>query len=391
MKQIASVTAMNIRSIPQRFWMSLATIVSIALVVVVLLGFLSIANGFRATMGSSGSDNVAIMVRAGSQAELNSALSRDQVVLVEAAPGIAAGANGEPVVSGELYVIVDGIKRASQTEANIALRGLEPVGPSLRENFTLVEGRMFEPGAGELIVGEGVLREFEGFELGERIRLGSNEWLVVGIFSTGGSVFDSEVWADLGVIQNLYQRGSAVQSIRARLEGPESLDALRAYVEEEPRLDLDVQTEEDYFSDQAGGTAVIISLLGWPLAIVMAIGALAGAWNTMYSSVDTRTREIATLRAIGFSGFSAFVGTMAESMLLALIGGLVGAAGVYFALDGLSAQTLGGGFTQVVFEFAVTGGSVITGVVLALIVGFLGGMVPAIRAARVPLLSVHGG
>jgi putative ABC transport system permease protein len=390
MKQTASVISMNVSSIPQRLGMSIATIVSVAMMVGVLMGFLAIADGFRATLDGSGSDDIAVMVRAGSQAELNSALSRDQVRVIEAAPGVATGADGEPAVSGELYVIVDGVKRTTQTEANLALRGLATVGPSMRQNFSLIEGRMFEPGAAELIVGESVLREFEGFELNQTIRLGTNEWTVVGVFSTGGSVFDSEIWADLGVIQNLYQRGSGVQSIRARLDGPEALAALQAFAEEDPRLDLDIQTEAEYFADQASGTAVIISFLGWPLAITMAIGALAGAWNTMYSSVDSRTREIATLRAIGFSGWSAFVGTMVEALLLAFIGGIIGALGVYLIFNGMSAQTLGSGFTQVVFSFAVTAGSVITGIILALIVGFLGGMVPAIRAARLPLLAVHG-
>lgn len=390
MKQTSAVISMNIRSIPQRLGMSLATILSIALVVGVLLGFGAITAGLQATVGSSGSDNVAVMVRAGSQAELNSGLTRDQVVLVEAGPGIATDEAGNPIVSGELYVIVDGIKRSSQTEANLALRGLSQVGPSMRDGFVLTEGRMFEPGAGELIIGEGVQREFQGFELGETIRLGTNEWTVVGTFSTGGSVFDSEIWADIGVIQNLYQRGSSVQSIRARLDGPDAIEQLAAYAEEDPRLDLDVQTEREYFADQSSGLG-IIGFLGNVLASVMAIGALAGAWNTIYSSVDARTREIATLRAIGFSGWSAFAGTMAESMTLSLIGGVVGAIGTYFIFDGLSAQTLGSGFTQVVFAFSVTPSSMATGVVVALFVGFLGGMVPAIRAANLPLLAVHRG
>lgn len=387
--QIAAVTLINLRSIPQRALLSGATVFSIALVVMVLLGFLAMSNGFRQTLQGTGSADVAVMLRGGAQAELNSGLSVDQVRLIEEAPGIARDAAGTPIVSGELYVIVNGLKRTSQTEANLPLRGVGPAAQSLRQGFSIVQGRSYEPGTNELIVGEGIIREFSGFDLGETVRLGSNEWVVVGIFSTGGSVFDSEIWTDLSVIQNLYQRGTSVQSIRARLTSPEAIDELIAYADNEPRLNLDIESEIDYFAGQAGGTSNLIMYLGWPLAIAMAIGALAGAWNTMYSSVDTRMREIATLRAIGFSGFAAAIGTMVESLILAGIGGLIGAVAVYLMFNGVSASTLGSGFTQVVFSFAVTSSSIITGIILALIVGFLGGLIPAIRAATVPLLAVH--
>lgn len=388
-KQTAAITGMNIRSIPQRLGMSLAAIVSIAFVVGVLLAFMAMANGFRATVSGTGAEDVAVMLRAGSQAELNSNMSRDDVLLVERGPGIAAGDNGAPVTSAELYVIVDGKKRGSGTDANLPLRGVGPEGPQMRAGFTMTEGRMFEPGAAELIVGEGVIREFSGFELGEEIRLGTNTWRVVGIFSTGGTVFDSEIWSEIGVLQNLYSRGSSVQSMRAQLTSPEAIEELQAYVENEPRLNLDVQSEKEFLASQAGGTVTLIKFLGWPLAIAMAIGALAGAWNTMYSSVDARTKEIATLRAIGFSGFAAFLGTMIESLALAALGGILGAVAAYLLFDGISASTLGGGFTQVVFSFAVTPASLFAAMILAIIVGFLAGFFPAMRAARVPLLAVH--
>ncbi|MGJ3232837.1 MAG: ABC transporter permease [Oceanicaulis sp.] len=389
-KQIGAVTMINLRSIPQRWGMSLATVLSVALVVGVLLGFLAMANGFRATVNGTGSDDVAVILGSGAQAELNSGLGRDSVRLIEVAPGIAAGADGEPITSPELYVIADGRKRATGNDANLPLRGVGENAAAIRDGFTLVEGRMFAPGSNELIVGEGVLREFSGFDLGQAIRLGANEWRVVGVFSTGGSVFDSEVWADLDTIQNLYQRTGAVQSVRVRLESPEALEALQAYVENEPRLDVDVSSEREFFASSAGGTSDLLMFLGWPLAIIMAVGALAGAWNAMYASVDARTREIATLRAIGFAGFPAFVGTMAESLLLALIGGLIGALATYLVFDGVSASTLGGGFTQIVFSFAVTPAAIVSGVVLALVVGAAGGFFPAIRAARVSILAAQG-
>lgn len=389
MKQLFAVIGMNIRSIPQRAGMSIATVLSVALMVGVLLGFLAMANGFRATLSGSGADDVAIILRGGSQTELNSVMAREDARLIEVAPGIATDEGGDPVMSAELYVIVDGIKRSSQTEANLPLRGVQPNAQSLRQNFSITQGRMFEPGAAELVVGEGVLREFAGFDLGQTIRLGNNTWTVVGVFSTGGSVFDSEIWTDLGVVQNLYQRGSSIQSIRVRLTSPEAIEDLRAYTEAEDRLNVDVSSEVEYFADSAGGTAMLIEFVGWPLSIVMAIGAFAGAWNTMYSSVDARTREIATLRTIGFSGFTAFMGTLIESLVLAFLGGVVGVIAIYLLFNGVTASTLGGGFTQVVFTFAVTSGSIIAGLILAVSVGFLGGIIPGIRAANVSLLAVH--
>ncbi|WP_022699454.1 MULTISPECIES: ABC transporter permease [Oceanicaulis] len=388
--QILAVTSINLRSIPQRWGMSLATILSIALVVGVLLGFLAMANGFRATVSGTGSEQIAVLLRSGAQAELNSGFGRDTVRLIETAPGVARDAEGNAILSAELYVITDATKRSTGNDASLSLRGVDEMAPRLRENFQIVQGRMFAEGSNEIVVGEGVIREFSGFDLNSTIRMGPNEWRIVGIFSTGGSVFDSEIWADIGTVQNLYQRGASYQSIRVELDGETGLTELQDYVENEPRLDLDVETEKDFFAQSAGGLSNLIMYLGWPLAIIMAVGALAGAWNAMYASVDSRIREIATLRTLGFSGFAAFVGTLVESLMLAFIGGLVGALITYFVFDGVSASTLGGSFTQVVFSFAVTPAAVVNGVVLALLVGLLGGFFPALRASRVPLLEVHG-
>lgn len=388
--QIAAVTSINLRSIPQRWGMSLATILSIALVVGVLLGFLAMANGFRATVSGTGSENIAVLLRSGSQAELNSGFGRDTVRLIETAPGVARDAEGNAILSAELYVITDATKRSTGNDASLSLRGVDEMAPRLRENFEIVEGRMFAEGSNEIVVGEGVIREFSGFDLDTTIRMGPNEWRIVGIFSTGGSVFDSEIWADIGTVQNLYNRGASYQSIRVQLDGETGLTDLQEYAENEPRLDLDVETEKEFFAQSAGGLSNLIMYLGWPLAIIMAVGALAGAWNAMYASVDSRVREIATLRTLGFSGFAAFVGTLVESLMLAFIGGLVGALITYFVFDGVSASTMGGSFTQVVFSFAVTIQSVISGVILALVVGLFGGFFPALRASRVPLLEVHG-
>ncbi len=387
LRQIAAVTAMNLRSIPQRPWTSLATVVAVGLVAGVLLGFLGLSNGFSQTLRGTGADDVAIVIRKGSGGELNSGVSREQQDLIETAPGVAAGPDGKPIASGENYVIVDGVRRSTGIKANLPLRGVGPNATLVRDGVRVAEGRMFAPGAPELVVGRGVTKQFEGFDLGAKVRLKGQDWTVVGIFDAGGSAFESEIWADSKTIQNLYNRGSTVQTVRLKLTSPAAIEEVRKFSDADPRLQLQVTPEREFFASQTGGVTNLIFYLGWPLAIAMSFGALAGALNTMYSSVDARMRETATLRAIGFGGFPAFVGTMAEALLLAGIGGVLGALGVWLLFDGLSASTLGGGFTQVVFSLQLSPALVWQGLVLALIIGFVGGFFPALRAARAPLLA----
>jgi len=387
LRQVAAVTYINIKSIPQRFWLSFSTVLAIALVVVVLLSFLAMANGFRLTLTNSGADDVAIVLRGGSQSEINSTISRDQVRLIESGPGIARSGDGKPLVSAELYLVVDGIKRSSQTKANLPLRGVGTEGAAVRKGIKIVEGRMFNPGANEIVVGRSLLREFQGFEIGRTASFAASRWTVVGIFSSDGSVFESEIWADLPVVQSLFNRNNVFQTVRARLQSPSDLGGLRRFIDEDPRLKLDVKSDSAYFADQASQTSDLIYKLGWPLAIAMALGALAGALNTMYSSVAARATEIATLRAIGFGGFPAFIGTLAESLILAAVGGLIGATATYLIFDGFSASTLGASFTQVVFSFRLSLVLIVQGVTLALAVGLAGGLFPAIRAARQPIVA----
>jgi putative ABC transport system permease protein len=385
--QVAAVTLMNLKSLPQRLWLSLSTIVAVALVVVVLLAFLAMANGFQRTLASSGSPDVAVVMRGGSQSEVNSVVTRDQVRLVEEGPGVAKSPDGKPLASAELYLVVDGVKRSSQTKANLPLRGIGQEGAAVRKGIALVAGRMFAPGSNEIVVGQALQREFAGFDLGQTVTFGTSRWTVVGVFAADGSVFESEIWADLPVVQSLFRRENVFQTVRVRLDGPAALDTLKRYVEQDPRLKLDVKSEAEYFADQASRTSDLIQKLGWPLAIAMAFGALAGALNTMYSSVAARASEIATLRAIGFGGFPAFVGTLAESLMLAVIGGAVGAAATFLIFDGLSASTLGASFTQVVFNFRLTPALAAEGLILALAVGLIGGLFPALRAARMPIVA----
>ena len=388
-RQMLALASMNVRSIPQRFWMSVSTVVAIALVVAVLLAFLAMGNGFRQAQSSAGAADIAILMRDGAQAEINSVVSHDQAMLVQEAPGIAH--EGEKaLVSPELYVVVDGISRSNGLRSNLPLRGMTAIGVALRHNIRIAAGRMFRPGTNEMVVGRNVVREFSGFDVGQSMRLGQTTWTVVGEFEDGGTVRESELWADVGTVQTVFKRLNSFQTIRARLASPGDLPALKSYVSTDPRLKLVVQTEQEYFAEQAKQSSGLISYLGWPLAIIMAIGALAGALNTMYSSVAARGTEIATLRSIGFGGFPTFVGTLAEALALALVGGLVGIAAAAFMFNGYTASTLGANFTQVVFTFKVTPVLCVSALALAFGVGLIGGLFPAIRAARQPIAGMLG-
>ncbi len=386
--QTLAVINMNLLSLPRRIWMSLAMILASAVVVAILLAFLAMSKGFEVTLKGAGSKNIAMFLREGSAAELNSVLSKEQVNLIEDAPGIARDDKG-PIVSAELYVIVDGIKKSTHTSANLPLRGMSQRGIEMRRGFNLTRGRLFTPGTNEMIVGEGLLKEFDGFNLGQTVRFGKTEWKVVGAFSTGGNVFESEIWADVKVVQSLYHRGSSVQSIRAKLassaDPATEIQSIKTYIKNDPRLNIDAQTEADYFAIQSKGLNKM-AIFGKVISAIMALGALAGALNTMYTSVSDRSREIATLRTIGFSNSSAFIGTLVESLTLAALGGLLGALAAYMLFDGMNTSTLGGSFTQVVFSFKLSADLIIQGMVMALVIGFISGVFPAWRAARMPVL-----
>lgn len=385
-EQIKTVVQMNVLSIAQRGLTTLVTLFSVAVVVSVLLAFMAVSNGFNTTVENSGSDALGIALRGGSAAELNSSLGSGDVKFLEDAPGIKRDENG-PIVSAELYVIVSGIKKSSQSPANLSLRGVAQSGISLRPNVVLTEGRMFKPGLGEVVVGQAIARDFEGFELGNSIKLGKAEWKVVGIFTANGSVHESELWADVKTVQSQFNRGNSYQVMRFALEEPGNLSEVEAFAKTNPSLSLDLTTEREYFASQAQGLKVFI-ILGWFLSIVMALGALAGALNAMYTSVAQRTQEIATLRAIGFRGISAFFGTMVESLLIAIIGGAIGTLAAYLFFDGMTGSTLGAtSFTQVVFDFRLSAESFQAGMIIAILIGLVGGFFPAMKAARIPVVE----
>ena len=384
-QQVLAVTWLNLRNLPQRIGSSVVAVIGVAAVVLVFAAVLSMAKGFERTMISAGADDTAIIMRSGSTSELNSGLSNEQVLIVADAPGVLKNGD-ESVMSAELYVVVDVKKRTSNTDANVPFRGVQAGAFDVRNDVELVEGRMFEPGKNEIIVGRSAQQEFVGLETDSIIRFGQTDWSIVGTFTARGSVSESELWTDVRVLQSAYRRGNSFQSVRVKLQSEDSLDVLKTALDEDPRINPDVMTEKEYYSGQSEGLSKFIRLIGYPLTILMSIGAVFGALNSMYSSVSVRGKEIATLRALGFGPTSVLISTMVESTLLALIGGVLGGASAYLLFNGFQVSTLNGpSFSQVVFDFAVTGDLLVDGLYAALIIGAVGGLFPAIRAARLPV------
>ncbi len=383
--QILAVTWLNLRNLPQRVASSVVAVIGVAAVVLVFAAVLSMAKGFERTMVAAGSEDTAIIMRSGSTSELNSGLSNEQVLIVGEAPGVLRDGD-RAVMSAELYVIVDLKKRTSKTDANVPFRGVQAGAFDVRRDVRLVEGRMFEEGRNEIIVGRSAQQEFLGLDTGSAIRFGQSEWRVVGVFEAGGSVSESELWTDVRVLQGAYRRGNSFQSVRVKLQDADSLAQLQTVLEADPRIDADVMTEREYYSAQAEPLSQFIRTIGYPLTVLMGIGAVFGALNSMYSSVSVRGKEIATLRALGFGPFPVLVSTIVESTLLALVGGLIGGAIAYLVFNGFQVSTLNGAsFSQVVFDFAVTPDLLLDGLEAALIIGVVGGFFPAVRAARLPV------
>jgi putative ABC transport system permease protein len=384
-KQIIAVTWLNILNLPKRLASSAVAVIGVMAVVLVFAAVLSMAKGFERTMVAAGSDETAIVLRAGSTAELNSGLSNEQAVIIAGLPGILKEGD-RTYTSAELFVIVDIKKKSTDSDANVPLRGVQGGAFDVRQDARLVAGRMFETGKNEMIVGRAAQQAFKGLELGSAIRLGRVDWTVVGVFEAGGGVPESEIWTDARVLQDAYRRGASYQSVRVRLEDKGKLAEFEQAVKADPRLEADVYSEKAFYSSQSQGLSQFIRLLGYPITFLMGVGAVFGALNSMYSSVSARGTEIATLRALGFGPFAVLFSTIIESTLLALVGGLLGGALAYLIFNGFRVSTLNGNsFSQVVFDFAVTGDLIVQGIAAALIIGLIGGILPAIRAARLPV------
>jgi putative ABC transport system permease protein len=387
LSQVVSVTKFGLLGIPQRRGSVAAAVFGIAGVVTVLVGVLSIAAGFRRAMTVSGSDDAAIVLRSGADSEMVSGFNRKSTRIIADAPGVARTPEGA-LASAELFVIINLPKISTGTDVNVPLRGVETAAFRVHGQVKIVKGRMFEPGKDEVIVGLGAARSFAGLDVGRSLVVGRREWPVVGIFSADGATAESEIWTDAPVLQAAYDRGDTFQSVYVRLESPAAFTTFKDSVSADPRLSAQVMRLSEYYTSQSTAVTTLITTLGFLIASLMAVGAVFGALNTMYSSVSARTREIATLRALGFGRGAVVVSVMLESMALALGGGAFGAGLAYFVFNGFHATTMNfQSFSQLTFAFAVTPPLLVQGVIWATVIGLIGGLLPAIRAARQPIVA----
>ncbi|MFC0676660.1 ABC transporter permease [Lysobacter korlensis] len=385
LRQIREIVAMNLQSIPQRWGASLVIVVGIAGVVAVLVAMLSMSAGLTRTLGTTGRADRAVVLRAGSNAELSSFIDRELVTLIKQDPAIVRGRSGLPLASGEIIVITEVARKGEGGSTNVTLRGVQPNAFELRPEISIVEGRRFRPGLQELVVGRSAQQQFAGLDVGERLLFKGSYWTIVGAFESDGDGHESELWADTESVQGAFGR-TGYSSVLVQLPDGAAFDSFKARLLNDPQLTVDVEREIDFFSEQSETLTGLIRMLTNVITVIMAFGALFGALNTMYSAVSARTREIGTLRALGFGRLPVIASVMAEALVLAVSGGLVGAVLAYVLFNGYSVSTLSpGSFTQVAFNFAVTPDLVIQGLLWALLIGFLGGLMPALRAARIPV------
>ncbi|WP_370305279.1 ABC transporter permease [Sinimarinibacterium flocculans] len=387
LNQIGAVTALNVRSIPSRLGTSLVIVIGIAGVVGVLVALLSMGAGFAATLGGTGTEERTIVLRGGSVDELSSVITREQSQIIGDAPGVARDADGKPVMVAEFYLLTDVAKPDSTSPNNVVVRGTQSDVARVRPEFRIVEGRMFESGVREVIIGTGVARQFETLQLGGTVDVRDGAWKIVGIFETGGDVHESELWVDAGALETASRR-SAFNSVTLQLESADAFQAFKDALTTDPRMVVNPQRQTDYYASRSEQLHMLIRILGYTVAVIMGIGAVFGALNVMYAAVATRTVEIATLRALGFGGLPVVISVMIESLLLALAGGLVGALGAYLFFNGFTVNTLNfQTFSQVAFAFQVTPELIRQGIVWALVMGLIGGLFPAVRAARLPVVD----
>ena len=378
----------NVRSVVARWSTTVVSILGIAGTVGVFVAMLAMARGFQATLVASGSPQNAIVMRAGSDSEMVSAVSLDQAKIIADAEEVARDGSGTPLVSPEVVVIGAFPLAKTGTDANVQIRGLSPGVLGVRPSVKVVEGRFFKPGLAELVVGSNAAKIYRGFDLGSTINIGGQVWTVVGILDAGGSAFDSELWCDATVLNQTFKRPeNAFQSVTARLNSAADFQAFKDRLTSDPRLTVQVEGEEAYYAKQSQVVSTLIHVLGFLVAVVMGIGAIFGALNTMYSAVSARSREIATMRALGFGGGSVVTSFLAESLLIAGIGGVIGCLAA-LPLNGFTTGTINWQtFSHLAFAFRVTPGLLVAGMAFALSMGLVGGLLPALRAARMPIAT----
>jgi len=387
---VLAVTALNLASIPRRMGSSLVIVIGIAGVVGVLISVLAMAQGFLDTMSHTGRPDRAVVLRGGSQSELASTLSRDQAVAIADAPGVKSDTSGHAIQSAEVVAIVTLPLKASGTDANVTLRGVGPQALELRPELKLTAGRLFQPGLREVIVGRSAQGQFSGLDLGSHIAFRDSDWTVVGVFDTADS-HGSEILGDVDTVLAAYRR-NLFQSVTVMLQSPGDFEAFKSALTSDPRLAVEVLSEPDYYARLSKQLGTLLKFIGYVVGAIMAVGALFGALNTMYSAVSARTVEIATLRAIGFGATPILISVFVEALVLSLTGAMVGAFLAWLFFNGNAINSLSGNFTQVVFRLEVSWALVGLGIGWAVVLGLVGGLFPALRAARRPVVeALRGG
>jgi len=375
----------GLSSLPRRWGAASVVVIGIGGVVAVLVSMLAMAAGFRATLNASGSEDTAIVLRGGAYTEVNSVITRDQAILLDNLDGVARNAQGRGLISPEMAQVIYLNARADGSEANVQLRGVGPLAFEIRDKVRIIEGRTFQPGLREIIVGQGVVSQYRNVNVGDTLRLRNQDWTIVGMFASADS-HESELWTDIDTLSSFYRR-NAYQSVVVKLDGADALARFQSALDNDPRLKLDSETTRSYFGRQAGNMSTVINILGTVVGAIMAVGAVFGALNSMYAAVAARAREMGTLRAIGFGGLPVVVAILLETLLLALAGGLLGGALAYLVFNGYSASTMGSNFSTIVFAFDVNLVLLWTGLKWALGIGLVGGLFPALRASRVPITA----
>jgi putative ABC transport system permease protein len=382
---VAIPVVYNLRSVKARWTSAIVAVLGIAGTVGVFVAMLSLARGFKATLVSSGSYDNAIVMRAGATSEMTGGVTIDTVKILQDAPGIARGPDG-PLVTPEVVLVAPIPLISTGTDANVQARGVSKNVLQIRNKVKIIQGRMFQSGLDEVVVGKNANISYAGLTVGNTISLGNVRWLVVGVFDAGGSSFDSEIWADGHLLGPAYNRPDTFfQSVTVHLASPESFQQFKDAVISDPRLNVDVTREIDYYSKQSTRLTTLITVLGGLVASIMAVGAIFGALNTMYSAVAERGREIATMRALGFGGPSVVFSFVIEALLIAFVGGLLGCL-VVLPLNGLTTGAMNlQTFSHLAFAFKITPELLVKGILFALVMGFIGGLLPAVRAARRPV------
>jgi len=388
LKQIAAVTGMNLRSLPDRAGTSLVIVIGIMGVVAVLVSVLAMSAGMIKSMRGAGRDDRAMVMRNGASNEMSSSLTREAVAVIADTPGVKRDADGRPIYSAETMTIIL-IEKKDGSEVAVPLRGVGPNAAALRPETKIVAGRMYEPALNEVIVGKGALAQYSGLEIGSELKVRSQMWKVVGVFESNGDIHESELMTHNVALQTAMRRGGGAQSVTVLLNSPQDFATFKDALTSNPEVSVDVTSERDYFAEQSGRIAPFLSVVAYVIGGIMGIGAVFGALNTMYSAVSTRSVEIATLRAIGFGPVPIVISVLVEALLLALLGGAIGALLAWLFFNGHTVSSSAGGVAgeSRVFSLYVSPGLVTAGIVLACLIGFVGGLFPSIRAAKMPVAT----